>query len=159
MYPSKYPKPVLAAVLASVCAWGAPMAVAQEAAASGQGDDAPPLFKRLSAPTKGSRPRITVQIDPAEDYYLNPPDPVPERAEPAAVPPPQSEVFAEFWTAVSPSLSAAGPGRLEPALRALSLTGGVSGPRLDDMRRITDTYGRDILRLTVGTRISPAMSR
>ncbi|MEM0948635.1 MAG: lytic transglycosylase domain-containing protein [Pseudomonadota bacterium] len=108
-------------------------------------------------------PRITVQIDPSEDYFLTPPDPPPPPLpkDPVVADngkrPKGETVFADFWGAVSPSLTEASAGRLDSALQALSFAPGLGGPRLDDMRRITDTYGRDILRHTVGTRVSPAL--
>ncbi len=149
--------------MAVICAFsGAGLAVASDQ--STDASEVKPLFKRLSAPSQGSRPRITVQIDPAEDYYLTPPDPPPpplpaDRAieEEAPSRPAGETVFAGFWGAVSPSLASASAGRLDTALQALSHAQGLGGPRLSDMRKITEVYGSDILRHTVGTRVSPAL--
>ena len=156
----------IGAVFAALCAlWGGGGALA-EAVGGGSataGSAEKPLFKRLSAPERGTRPRITVQIDPAEDYYLTPPNPPPPPLPSDQVivdgpgQPAGEAEFAEFWGAVSPSLAAASAGRLETALQALSRAPGLGAPRLDDMRRITEVYGRDILQHTVGTRVSPAL--
>lgn len=154
----------LCAVL--VAAWlpmGMVPAVAEGARADAASGEHRPLFKRLSAPARGSTPQINVQIDPSEDYYLNPPDPPPPPLPSGSVVADApagtagEATFAGFWGAVSPSLSESGPGRLDAALQALGKAPGVVGPRLDDMRRITELYGRDILKHTVGTRISPAL--
>ena len=120
-------------------------------------EQAPPpfaefTFKKVAPPKdKGSR-RITIQIEPQPD----PPPPTEStRVDlPADLP---DDGLGGFWAAVSPDLAKASPARLEAALKALDAVDSISGPRLDDMRKITDRYGSDILRHTVGTRVSPAL--
>lgn len=115
--------------------------------------------KRVKPPKPGQSKRITVQIEPqvqadqAEDIADA------DIAEPDA----GSAVgsYSWFWKRVSPSLSASGPGRLEPALIALTRapTGqGVRTPRLDTLRSTVDAYGTDILLATIGTQVSPALA-
>lgn len=116
--------------------------------------------KRIGVGSITPGKRITVQIDPAVDIWALSPPPVTEeerRARDVERIEGLDDIYAAFWTAVSPALSDAGPGRLEPAVSAIATLGGPSGPRLQDMRRITDLYGREILRHTVGTRVSPAL--
>ena len=117
------------------------------------------MFKRLSVPKPGAGKRITIQIDPEKDWYKTRPDPLPKRAEGPLLPPDPGApgAYARFWQAISPALADARPGRLEAALAALRQVPALSGPRLEDMQGITDAYGRDILKLTVGTRVSPAL--
>ncbi len=119
-------------------------------------DDAPPpfpefTFKKVGPPKDSGSPRITIQIEPQPDP---PPAEVAEAEPPVELP---DDGLGGFWTAVSPDLDKASPARLEDALQALEAVEAISGPRLDDMRKITDRYGRDILRHTVGTRVSPAL--
>lgn len=116
-------------------------------------------FKRIGIPERGAGKRITIQIDPEDDWYRRKPEPQTPAEETADAPAADaaSDVFAGFWRTVSPSLADAGAGRLETALAALGAETGLPQPRLEDMRRITDVYGRHILRHTVGTRVSPAL--
>ncbi len=124
--------------------------------------------KRVSVPKAGER-RSIVQIDPAEQARLLaalPNATAPDR-EPRATP----EVFPEgvdkedleigayswFWNQISPSLRASGPGRLFTALDVLQGTGGIPQPRLQHLQEIARSNGADILRTTVGTRVSPAL--
>ena len=130
----------------------------------------PPPFKDFSAkrvgvPKPGTRPSI-VQIDPEEQAralaaLVRPT--APETAEPEARPRPEDFVpkkigaYAWFWDSVSPSLLASGPGRLIEALDVISRNGGVPQPRLQTMKNIALENGIDILRNTVGTKVSPAL--
>ncbi len=126
-------------------------------------------FKRQKAPPAGTRPRIGVQIDPEEQArilaarpktVLRRPDAIlPQRAQPEAAPPAGAQDYAWFWDGVP--LNGSGPGGLEGAMNALAAPpGGVSAPefRLDDLRRIADRHGIEILKATVGTRVSPALA-
>ena len=111
--------------------------------------------KRIKAHTPGSGKRITVQIDPAEQFKPAP------RA-PAAAPPslPSEAVgrYSWFWDKISPQMIAAGPGRLEEAMTALAAAGTrVSSPRLQHMQSIARANGVDILKSTIGTQVSPAL--
>ncbi len=118
-------------------------------------------FRKIAAPARGTAGRrITVQIDPVAQAAALAALP---KAKPWTAPsvPPEAGAapgaFARFWAQVSPRLQDASSGRLEDVLRAVATDTDLPGPRLDDIRRITDRYGRDILRLTVGTGVSPAL--
>ena len=116
-------------------------------------------FKRVKVPASGAKKRITVQIDPnAEPYRFalpsRPDQPIPG---PAA---PYSGDYDWYWAAVSPQLVDASPGRLNEAVN--KLTNGPEGkgvptPRLQDLQKIADKHGTDILKATIGTRVSPAL--
>ncbi|MCA0919490.1 lytic transglycosylase domain-containing protein [Pseudooceanicola nanhaiensis] len=132
-------------------------------------------FKRVKPPSQGGQKRITVQIDPAEqartlqamsDRSAAAVEKAAQRDEPGvtpqtpkAAPGPQGR-YTWFWDNVSPEMAASGPGRLEPALTALSKPpagSGVSAPRLDTLMAIARAQGRDILMTTAGTQVSPAL--
>ena len=119
-------------------------------------------FKRVSLPTAAVGNRITVQIDPnaprLDPIYADPP-PVPDVVEIAAPLPPSSDL-GWFWTGVSASLADQSPGRFIQAMQQLNNPPqgvGVPAPRLQSLQRIADVHGLDILRETVGTRVSPAL--
>ncbi|MEM6824245.1 MAG: lytic transglycosylase domain-containing protein [Pseudomonadota bacterium] len=127
-------------------------------------------FRKIAPPSTGGGRRITIQIDPDEQArrLAPPPKPpeAPEEAEVAGddgngsagpVPGPVDDPFRTFWALVSPRIEDAGPGRLEGALTALDAVDALRWPRLDDLRAITDRFGRDILRETVNTEVSPAL--
>ena len=131
--------------------------------------DSPPPFRDFTfrrvappAPEVGQeRKRITIQIDPEEQArVLAPPKPTvrsePER-ERATVPGPVDDPYTIFWAAISPRIQDASPARLEDALNALEAVEALRWPRLDHVRSITDRFGADILRETVGTKVSPAL--
>jgi hypothetical protein len=140
-------------------ATGALAAAVAFGAAPGMAEDPPPFpvfeAKRVGVPSTAPSRRITVQIDPTavEAALAVPPEPQPE-ADPA----PTELAFDWFWTQVSPALGDADAGRLKDALGVLT-TGGDAQPRpgLDDMRVITDKFGKDILLATLDTRVSPAL--
>jgi hypothetical protein len=137
-----------------------------------QTGDAPAVFpdfsaKRVKPPKAGVKKRITVQIAPRANPAVAPPLPSvtadPQGVVPAAAsadgPAPKGN-YSWFWTQVSPEQAATGPGRLAPALD--SLTKGpegqtVPGPRLQGLQEIASAHGIDLLRETVGTRVSPAL--
>jgi len=108
-------------------------------------------FKRVTPPKPGAARRITVQIE--------------EQAETAAVPTDETlpaidaatDSFAWYWSEVSPELAAAVPGRLAAALLQLDKGPGVPSPRLQSLKAIADLHGTDILKATIGTRVSPAL--
>ncbi|SDI40378.1 Transglycosylase SLT domain-containing protein [Alloyangia pacifica] len=120
--------------------------------------------KRVTPPKPGAKKRITVQI------VAPPPKPLPlPQADGQDVPGPGSAPgraegmgsYGWFWQAVSPELSASGPGRLEPALFKLGNPpqgGGVRAPRLQQLQDIAASYGIELLKATVGTRVSPALA-
>jgi soluble lytic murein transglycosylase-like protein len=118
--------------------------------------------KRVRAPAPGTPPRITVQIDPAEQARLlarPDPKPAPEVTEvaavAAAVTPGAIGHYAWFWDKVSPALDDAR--RLEDAMQAISGEGKVAAPRLQALQEIARSAGVPILRATIGTSVSPAL--
>ena len=111
-------------------------------------------FKRVKPPPPGAAPRITVQIAPPSATAPSAPVPSSPRKAPA-------EDYAWFWEGVSPSLQAAGPGRLERAVRQLAMAPAGSAPpvpRLQDLQDIAARHGAVLLLSTVGTRVSPAFA-
>lgn len=120
-------------------------------------------FKRIGVPSGRSNGRITVQIDPAAARPLAPQPPAAPAAAGAggpAQPAPRQTNLSWFWEAVAPEASKSGPGRLDDALRAIANAPsgkGVPAPRLQTVQDIAARHGRDILRETVGTRVSPAL--
>ena len=112
--------------------------------------------KRVKPPSSGVKKRINVQITPQA--------PSPPKAPTGTTPQPRAkggETLAWFWSDISPSLDAQGPGRLEPALvRLLNPPPGqgLAAPRLQDLQSIAERHGKDILLHTVGTRVSPALA-
>lgn len=113
--------------------------------------------KRVKPPKPGQGKRITVQIEPsAPEATVAPLAPIEGEAPSVVV-----GSYGWFWSAISPKLSAAGPGRLEPALIAIRNApagSGVKTPRLDELRATIDTHGTDILLSTIGTQVSPALA-
>lgn len=111
-----------------------------------------PVFesKRVKPPKAGSRNRINIQIDPAQPTVQAAP------AEGAAGPVSPGQ-YGWFWDQISPDLEQAAPGRLEKALTTLTGAQTVAAPRLQGLQAIARTQGVDILRSTVGTRVSPAL--
>ena len=154
-----YKMTILMAAAAAVLAVGQPVLAQETAPTAGSS------FKRIGVPQAGSSKRITIQIAPEDDWYRRPPEPEPEpqpavEEETAAATPPSGaapDKYARFWQGISPHLDDSSGGRLETALVVLSHLPEITGPRLDDIRRITDAYGKEILRHTVGTRVSPAL--
>lgn len=110
-------------------------------------------FKRVGVPSGGGS-RITVQITPQAT-----PAPV---EKPAVAHPhvPAPSGLEWFWTGVSPAMAQSGPGRLEVAISALANAPegkSVPTPSLQHLTEIAQAHGRDILRETVGTEVSPAL--
>ena len=162
---------IIAMTLAAALAAGLSSAAA-EPAASPYADF---TFKRISAPGFGKAPagakRITVQIDPEEQArrlaagMLPPPaQPIPKGgADPALLPddpaPPPS-AYDWYWQIVSPKL-ADGGGRFSAALQALTQApqgAAVPAPRLQHLNDIATAHGTEILKATIGTRVSPALA-
>lgn len=117
-------------------------------------------FRRIGLPQAGQGRLITVQIAPRAAPAV---PPVPDMPAPGADPGAGGGApsgYDWFWLAVSPRLSDTGPGRLGIALNEMNSAAegqGVAAPRLQLMQSIAQTYGRDILRATVGTQVSPAL--
>lgn len=115
-------------------------------------EDPPPFaeftFKRMAPPTSKTGPRITIQIEPEAPA-------APTEIQPEVAAPPLP--FAKFWAEISPRLEDMSSARLDAVLAALEVDPPEIDLRLDDVRKITDVHGRDILAATVGTRVSPAL--
>ena len=113
-------------------------------------------FKRVAPPKPGEKPKLP-QIAAA------PPPVAPAAAAAgaiAAATPPDAQ-HGWFWQVISADLAAGGPGRLEPALTALSKPPpgqGVAAPRLADLLAIARDRQTDLLRQTVGTGVLPALA-
>lgn len=128
-------------------------------------------YRRVRAPEPGSRPRITVQIDPAEQArrLAAYPDVVPRAPTPEGLPVPGGlpgtdgagppSGFEWYWAQVSPRAADRGPGRVMQALAALQNgpDGPVPEPRLQTLQGIADRWHADILRHTAETKVSPAL--
>lgn len=160
------------------------LCVGQAAAAENERLQPDFTFRRIGVAEPGSGPRITVQIDPDAPSAIRAPDPADDLDPPASddatesviaaamggaaagappgagAGPGPSPTYDWFWGAISPALGDAGPGRLDPALAVLAAPPGggqVPAPRLQALQDIAKAHGTDILRHTVGTRVSPAL--
>jgi hypothetical protein len=131
-------------------------------------------FKMVKVDGINPGKRITVQIDPVEQAAilaarpkvdprpdpgttLPPVDGNAPAADPA--PAPGSAQYGWFWDLVQPGLYE-GEGRFQTALAALTKGPGgasVGAPRLQALQTLASTYGTEILKATVGTRVSPAL--
>ena len=128
-------------------------------------------FKRVKVGGVAGK-RITVQIDPEEQArYLAAlpkvdPNPVHEHEEPKVVDevtdkpgPAPSSTYAWFWDTVPTGIGGAAD-RFDMALATLTKGPGgqtVRAPRLQHMQEVADQYGKDILRATLDTNVSPAL--
>lgn len=111
--------------------------------------------KFVKPPKAGARKRVNVQINRPAAL------PTPSAAVPAAaaVSRPKTGQYDWFWTKVSPDAAQSGPGRLEKAITTLSgSTTRIPAPRLQHMQDIAKLHGVDILRSTIGTKVSPALA-
>jgi len=158
----------LTAILAALVLAVAAAAGAETALAPGDF-----TFRRVKPPAPGAGPRITVQIDPAEQALrlaaypkveprpptvLPPAEPVPPAAVAPAAPVPKTS-YAWFWETV-PTAIGARSGRFPLALAMLGQGPGgaaVAAPRLQAMQDIASRYGTQILTATLGTEVSPAL--
>jgi membrane-bound lytic murein transglycosylase B len=133
-------------------------------------------FRRVTVPGVSASNRITVQIDPDAPSAIRAPDPEDDLDPPAnddatestiasalaeatsSIPAPSA--YDWFWAAVSPAMADSGPGRLEPAVEEIANApdgSQVPTPRMQMMQDIARAHGTDILRATVGTKVSPAL--
>jgi soluble lytic murein transglycosylase-like protein len=140
------------------------LALAGPCAAQAEGER--PGIRLIGVPAPGhTGPRITIQIQPGDNFMT--PDPnAPVEATPVSAPqPPRAPIDATapsawFWSSVNPALPA-DPGRYweaealfaDPAQEAQALT-----PRLSHVADIADAYGLHLLSATVGTQVSPAFA-
>lgn len=108
-------------------------------------------FRKIAPPSKGVKKRITIQIEEPD------PEPVTAAPEPAS---PDSAGMEWFWDTVGWKMEAAKPGRFLQALEHLAaspLAKAIPQPRLDDLRKIAEAHGRDILLHTLDKKVSPAL--
>lgn len=145
------------------------IAVGQPAAAQWEPIQPDFTFKRVPAPTSGTTARITVQIDPSAPplpgLVSGPPprvtldDVTPDRAATRiAMPAPSG--FEWFWTIVPSDVGSTGAARFAKAMEHLNDGNNqqaVPTPRLQALQDIASAHGRDILKETVGTQVSPAL--
>jgi soluble lytic murein transglycosylase-like protein len=130
-------------------------------------------FKRVKVGEAKPGKRITVQIDPEEQARflaaLPKVDPNPDRgveepkvadnavaAEPGPAP---ASSYGWYWDTVPTAIDAKND-RFDVALAALSQgpDGTVVGaPRMQHMQEVSEQYGKDILRATLDTNVSPAL--
>ncbi|WP_195818601.1 lytic transglycosylase domain-containing protein [Roseobacter sp. MH60115] len=121
-----------------------------------------PVFeaKRIGVPQSGQK-RIQVQIDPAaQKAALAVPLPQPNTPQTAPDVPRTAQPLGQygwFWDKVSPSIFDVQPGRLETIMEVLTGSGKVAAPRLQHMQSIAQANGVEILKSTIGTRVSPAL--
>jgi len=129
--------------------------------------------RRIVVPSIQTGPRITVQIDPiAQARRLrvgSSQGPAPEQATAAAAkvqqeadkPPPEQSGsrYSWFWDVV-PTSQSARAGRDALAMDQLSQGpdgAAIEGPRLQHLQDIASEYGIEILKATIGTKVSPAL--
>lgn len=147
--------------LAGILAVGV-LADAQPIAAQTAGDDF--TFRRIGVAAPAAGPRITVQIDPedqARRLAVRPRPPevtAPSAASPRPAP---ASGYAWFWQHVPTELDA-GAGRFHEAIRILTSPPAadqtVRAPRMQSLQNIAEAHGADILRASIGTRVSPALA-
>ncbi len=129
-------------------------------------------FRRVTVAPGGTGPRITVQIDPEEQARrIAPPaasaprpaspgaeNTTPRNGAPAT---PATARFGWFWSRVPADLEAR-DGRFLLSMEALGAppdgADRVPEPRLSHLQAIADRHGPDILRASIGTRVSPALA-
>lgn len=120
--------------------------------------DTPPPYpevipKRIKAPRAGTRERIRIQIGG--------PVALPKASAPSKRSGSSKAHYEWYWSKVSPAIADSVPGRLPKAVAAL--TGGPAGasvktPRLQAMQAIAERHGVELLKATIGTRVSPAFA-
>ena len=111
----------------------------------------------VKPPKAGARKRVNVQINRPSPAVA--PAPAAQVAPSGEILRPKSGQYDWFWAEVSPDAAQSGPGRLEKAMTALSgSTSRVPAPRLQHMQDIAKLHGVDILRSTIGTKVSPALA-
>lgn len=132
-------------------------------------------FKRVKVGEGLPGKRITVQIDPEEqarylaslpkvdpnpDHGLEDPKVADQSDGPVGEPgPAPSSSYAWFWDKVPAGIGAAAD-RFDIALASLSQGPEgtiVRAPRLQHMQEVADKFGKDILRATLDTNVSPAL--
>jgi len=135
---------VFCLVLAATSAW----------AQSSPEDGPPPFpdvsFRRIAVPDAGySGPRINIQIGAQPEVVAGPPPQLPVA----------TVSTAWFWDEIAPGRDQ-GAGRFMAAMRLLETAPEASAlpvPRADTLLALSDAHDLDILRATLGTRVSPAL--
>ncbi|MGB7244846.1 MAG: lytic transglycosylase domain-containing protein [Sulfitobacter sp.] len=113
--------------------------------------------RHIKVPTAGATKRKLVQIDPAEQNTAKPKAASLPADTAAALSVAQGQ-YDWFWTKVSPDITKTGPGRLQLAMTTIAgFAGQVPVPRLQELQSIAKVNGIDILKATIGTRVSPAL--
>lgn len=124
--------------------------------------ESPPAFpdfkpKFVKPPKSGVRKRVNVQINRPAPAVT--PDPAVTIAPSGEVSRPKKGQYDWFWAKISPNASDSGPGRLEKAMVTLATaTSRIPAPRMQHMQDIAKLHGVDILRSTIGTKVSPALA-
>lgn len=140
------------------------------ALASGQpvrADSPPPFpdftFKRERPPKPGTKQRITVRIEPGDQPQAgirrDPDAGTADAAAPPPVPPPMAR-YGWFWSDLATGAEADPATRLAQAFAHLGKGpegARVAAPRMQALQAIAARDGADILRATIGTRVSPAL--
>ncbi len=143
-------------------AFAAALAVAGGAVA----DSPPPFpdftFKMGKPPKPGAGKRITVQIEPGDQPLprARDADEVAEEGESPGAASPASH-YGWFWSEVETAADTDPTARLSRAFDLLDKGpdgARVAAPRLQLMQSIASRDGPDILRATIGTRVSPALA-
>ena len=120
-------------------------------------------FKRVSPPTAGAKRLISIHVEPIVkekavlDHIVEMPDEKKERPKPAPL---YAESDDWFWANVSPDMKDAGFGKLALASAVLLATPDKAhglAPSTQQLRRIIDSFGSEILKATAGTQVSPAL--
>lgn len=121
--------------------------------------------RRIVVSKNQKGPRITVQIDPAEQakrLAVAPKAPKPAPMDTAAAAPmapvAPSAAYGWFWDKV-PTAKGAKDGRYTLAMASLSqgpAGATVRAPRMQHMQEVAGKYGTEILKATIGTNVSPA---
>jgi len=148
------------AILAALCV------TASDMSAQSMGEREGPGVRLIGVPAPNhTGPRITIRIEPGDNFMTPDPNapPVVEAAapdsRPAATPDPEAP-SSWFWSSIDPTL----PGDTARYWAAESLLSSPSAeveavtPRLTHVAGIADRYGRELLTATVGTQISPAFA-
>ncbi|MFW5654901.1 MAG: lytic transglycosylase domain-containing protein [Roseicyclus sp.] len=136
---------------------------AQDAAPRAEPAAPAPLFRRVPVPGPGhTGPRITIQIEPGDNFMFPDPNaPAPAAAPEVTAELPPDAAAAWFWSRIDPALPAdatrywAAEALLTdtPPAEAQAVT-----PRLAHVATIARDHGRDLLAATVGTQVSPAFA-
>lgn len=139
---------ILRIILASVACLIAADAVAGSHKPAFGGDF---TFRKIKPPKAGTKKRITVQVPPAPEK--------PKVVEKVAKAGPPSDLD-WFWDDVGPEISASKPGRFAQAVAHLNKAPSgkkLPQPRLESLKAIAASHGRDILVETIDKNISPAL--